>query len=182
MHDSASTNPKDRVGRNKPPLDLIPPSAEILEGAVMRLGARKYGPYNWRRQKVRASVYIAAARRHLAQWLDGEDLDAESQVSHLAHARACLGILIDAIATDCVMDDRPPGGAATELIGRLTWADSSGVDTQPPTGKGMPVSDRHPLETPSLADGTTAAGHESTAPAGDRGRCSLCGPVRSGGA
>ncbi len=110
------TNPKDRVGCRKPPLHLIPPAAEIAEAVVMGLGAAKYGPYNWRTETIRATIYIAAARRHLAQWLDGEDDDAESGVSHLAHARATLGILLDAITNEKVIDDRPPPGAASALI------------------------------------------------------------------
>lgn len=114
--DTAGENPKDRVGQTKPPLHLIPPSAEILESVVMGLGAKKYGSFNWRSTKIRSTVYIAAARRHLAQWLDGQDDDPESGVSHLAHARACLGILIDAITCGNVVDDRPPTGIASELI------------------------------------------------------------------
>lgn len=118
--DSTAENPKDRVGAGKPPLHLIPPAAEILEAIVMGLGARKYGEYNWRSSKVRSTVYIAAAKRHLAQWLDGQDDDPESGVSHLAHARACLGVLLDAIATGNVVDDRPPAGPASDLIQRHT--------------------------------------------------------------
>lgn len=113
-------NPKDRIGASKPPLHLVPPAAEIAEAVVMGLGARKYGPYNWRSANVKASVYVAAARRHLAQWLDGENDDPESGVSHLAHARACLGILLDALATGHLIDDRPPAGAASDLIRRHT--------------------------------------------------------------
>ena len=113
-------NPKDRIGATKPPLHLIPPAAEILEAVVMGLGASKYGAYNWRQTHIRATVYVAAAKRHLAQWLDGQDDDLESGVSHLAHARACLGILLDAQATGHVVDDRPPPGAAHELIVRHT--------------------------------------------------------------
>ena len=120
---SNGENPKDRVGERKPPLHLIPPAAEILESVVMGLGARKYGPCNWRHTNVRASVYIAAARRHLAQWFDGQDDDPESGVSHLAHARACLGVLLDAIATGHAVDDRPPAGAASALIERLTTSE-----------------------------------------------------------
>lgn len=118
--DDRGENPKDRVGANKPPLHLIPPAAEITESMVMALGAKKYGAFNWRETKVRASVYVAAARRHLAQWLDGQDDDPESGVSHLAHARACLGILLDAMATGQLVDDRPPAGAASDLIGKFT--------------------------------------------------------------
>jgi len=114
------TNPKDQVGAKKPPVHLIPAAAEIAESLVMALGARKYGPYNWRRTKVRASIYVAAARRHLLQWFDGQDDDPESGVSHLAHARACLGILLDAVATGNVVDDRPPVGVASALIEKHT--------------------------------------------------------------
>ena len=127
--DGTAENPKDRVGAGKPPLHLIPPAAEILEAVVMGLGARKYGEYNWRTSKVRATVYIAAAKRHLAQWLDGQDDDPESGVSHLAHARACLGVLLDAIATGNVIDDRPTAGPAAELIQKHTKAVSL---TSPP--------------------------------------------------
>jgi len=115
-----SENPKDRVGETKPPLHLIPPAAEILESVVMGLGAKKYGPFNWRTASVRATIYVAAAKRHLIQWLDGQDDDPESGVSHLAHARACLGILLDAQATGHIVDDRPEPGAAPQLITRHT--------------------------------------------------------------
>ena len=127
--DGSAENPKDRIGAGKPPLHLIPPAAEILEAVVMGLGARKYGSFNWRTSKIRTTVYIAAAKRHLAQWLDGQNDDPESGVSHLAHARACLGVLLDAIATGNVIDDRPCAGPATELIEKHTKAVSL---TSPP--------------------------------------------------
>ena len=114
--EASDENPKDRASAPKPPLHLIPPAAEILEAIVMGLGARKYGPFNWRTSPIRATVYIAAAKRHLAQWLDGQNDDPESGVSHLAHARACLGILLDAQSLGKVVDDRPPPGAAHQLI------------------------------------------------------------------
>ena len=113
-------NPKDRIGVHKPPLHLIPPAAEILESTVMALGAKKYGAFNWRTANVKASVYVAAARRHLLQWFDGQNDDTESCVSHLAHARACLGILLDAAATGHLIDDRPSPGVSAQLIEQLT--------------------------------------------------------------
>ncbi len=120
IHRQVNENPKDVVGAKKPPLHLIPSAAEITESLAMAYGAKKYGPFNWRWKRIRASIYIAAARRHLMQWFDGEDKDAESGVSHLGHARACLGILIDAIALERMIDDRPASGAATELIEQYT--------------------------------------------------------------
>lgn len=114
------TNPKDLQGIKKPPLNLVPETANIFEAEVMALGAKKYGPYNWRTKKVKASIYVAAARRHLAAYYDGESDDPESGMPHLAHARACLGILLDAFATGNLVDDRPPPGAIGELIKQLT--------------------------------------------------------------
>lgn len=113
-------NPKDRVGILKPPLQLIPPAAEVLESEVMALGAKKYGAFNWRTADIKASIYVAAARRHLLQWFDGQDDDTESGISHLAHARACLGILLDALATGHLIDDRPTPGVSSQLIQQLT--------------------------------------------------------------
>lgn len=100
-------NPKDKVGKAKPSMHFVPMIARLQEAIVMALGAKKYGAYNWREKKVLASVYSDAIDRHMAQWMDGEDLDEESGVSHLAHVRACCAILIDAIATGNLLDDRP---------------------------------------------------------------------------
>ena len=119
MQSLGDENPKDVVGSKKPPLHLIPAAAEITESLAMAVGAKKYGQFNWRWKKVKASIYIAAARRHLAQWFDGQDEDPETGVSHLAHARACLGILLDAMSLDQMIDDRPGTGAAPELIEKL---------------------------------------------------------------
>lgn len=115
-----STNPKDRLGKAKPSISLIPAAALIHEGVVMALGAKKYGAYNWRDKTVDARVYIDAAIRHLLQWHDGENNDPESGASHLAHARACCGILLDAESLGMLVDNRPKPGKATELIQRFT--------------------------------------------------------------
>ena len=121
--DESTENPKDVIGRRKPPLHLVPQSANILEAIVFGHGADKYGgAYNWRVKSGRSSIYLSAAMRHLAQWLDGQDDDPESGISHLAHARACLAILIDAQTTDSLIDDRPTAGPAAELIQQHTKA------------------------------------------------------------
>lgn len=115
-----STNPKDKFGRKKPPLHLIPATATILESLAMGNGAEKYGPYNWRSQTVAATVYIAATMRHLQAWLDGEENASDSDIHHLAHARASLGILLDAQELGMMVDDRPIAGKAGELLERHT--------------------------------------------------------------
>lgn len=117
---SDGTNPKDAAGSAKPQLHLIPPAAAIYEAKVMALGAAKYGAYNWRDKKVRLTVYISAAQRHMAQLLDGEDIDPESSQPHAAHVRSCMGIILDALATGNLVDDRPAPGVASRLIAELS--------------------------------------------------------------
>lgn len=110
------TNPKDRLGAKKVSLNLVPASSIIYQALAMEDGARKYGPYNWRENKVIASIYIAAAMRHLQSWQDGEEVAEDSQKPHLAHALACIGIIVDALETGNLVDDRPKPGAASALI------------------------------------------------------------------
>jgi len=86
----------------------------------MRCGADTYGPYNWRKKKVSTMAYVSAAMRHLLSYLDGEDLAPDSRCSHLGHALACLGILCDATECQCLIDDRPPKGAAANILKRYT--------------------------------------------------------------
>lgn len=108
-------NPKSRFGALKPPLHLIPPSAKVELAAAFAEGAEKYGAFNWREKKVSTSVYKAAAERHLDAFWDGENLDPLSGVHHLGHAMACCALLLDAIATGNLIDDRPTPGCAGEL-------------------------------------------------------------------
>jgi hypothetical protein len=119
------TNPKDLIGDTKPQLQLVPPALSICVSKVMALGAKKYGSFNWRTKKVRHSVYLAAALRHILQALDGEKIDPESGQPHEAHAAACMAILLDAKELGCLVDDLPPPGPAAKLIARLT-------ETKPP--------------------------------------------------
>lgn len=111
-------NPKDIMGLKKVPLHLMAPAGLIHEAMCMGDGAVKYGPFNWRDpdKKITATVYIAAAGRHLLAWLDGEENAADSGRHHLGHAKATLGILLDAQACDNLDDDRPPPGATARLL------------------------------------------------------------------
>lgn len=110
------TNPKDLIGIRKTRLSLVPPASIIYQASAMEDGAKKYGPYNWREKKVTASIYVDALMRHAQAWFDGEEFAEDSGKSHLAHAIACLGIIIDAKETGNLIDDRPPKGAASKLI------------------------------------------------------------------
>lgn len=108
-------NPKTVLGVQKVPLHLVPPSATHFLASAFADGARKYGPYNWRDRTVSSSVYIAAAKRHMDAWWDGEEESADAKVHHLAHALACLAIILDAYTVAKLNDDRPTPGAAPAL-------------------------------------------------------------------
>jgi len=113
-------NPKAIYGRSKPSLSLLPGGAEIQIAKVFELGAAKYGPFNWRKDPVEAETYISAAKRHILSWFDGEDLDRESGEPHLAHAAACMMILLDAAACNTMIDNRPHKGVSASLIDSRT--------------------------------------------------------------
>lgn len=108
-------NPKTTIGVTKVPLHLVPPSAKHYLALAFKDGAAKYGPYNWREKKVSASVYVAAAQRHIDAWWDGEDLSEDAKVEHLAHAMACMAIVLDAKSIGMLNDDRPFKGASPQL-------------------------------------------------------------------
>jgi len=112
------TNPKDRIGIKKVQLNLVPASSIIYQALAMQDGAAKYGAYNWRENRVISSIYIAAAIRHLQQWQDGEENASDSQKPHLGHALACIGIIVDALESGNLIDDRPLPGPASKLIER----------------------------------------------------------------
>jgi hypothetical protein len=99
-------DPKGAAGALKTPLGLIPPYAMDQTAWAHKLGAEKYGPFNWRDTGVCASTYINAIMRHLNAWRDGEDLDPESGISHLAHIACSCNILLDAGYCDTLQDDR----------------------------------------------------------------------------
>jgi dATP/dGTP diphosphohydrolase len=101
-------NPKDAIGSAKAPRMPVPTTIQALDGLAMLEGALKYGRHNYRAAPVRASVYIDAADRHMKSWIEGEDIDPDSGLPHLAKARACFGIIIDAQICGTLIDDRPP--------------------------------------------------------------------------
>ena len=103
----SGVNPKDAIGRCKPGLSNVPPGPLYEVAEAFDNGATKYGAFNWRESNVAASVYHDACKRHLDSWYHGDDRARDSGVHHLAHAAACLIILLDALQQDTLHDDRP---------------------------------------------------------------------------
>lgn len=122
--DTKATNPKDAIGSSKLPLHLWPETATLYGCLGLLDGALKYGRGNWREAGVRASIYVDALRRHVAAWAEGEDVDAiengGSGLPHLAHALACLAIIVDAQAAGKLVDDRNFPGGYRGLVEELT--------------------------------------------------------------
>lgn len=106
--DKKPSNPKDQAAIDRVDLSLIPDTALAHLAVALHEGHSKYGAYNWRVADVAASVYVAACRRHVNKWWNGENVDPNSLVSELAHAMASCAILIDAIECGKLIDDRPP--------------------------------------------------------------------------
>jgi hypothetical protein len=110
------TNPKDVIGVMKCALRLVPPILEVIAAPAMEDGARKYGPFNWRDKKVRYTVYLEAAKRHLDAIMDREDVDPDSGLHHLSHLAANVAIMADALYGGNLIDDRPRPGPAADLM------------------------------------------------------------------
>lgn len=92
--------------QGKAPHDLL--AAEWLDGTarVLEFGAKKYGRYNWAKGMAWSRVF-AALMRHLWKWWRGEELDDETNESHLYHATCCLMFLAEYNKYKIGEDDRP---------------------------------------------------------------------------
>ena len=74
-------------------MDLLPSEALEEIAKVLGFGAKKYAPNNWRKGFAWSRL-LAACFRHLFAYSRGERVDAESGLSHLAHAGAMLLFLL----------------------------------------------------------------------------------------
>lgn len=94
-----------KYDQGKPQFGLI--SSRFLRrlAEVLTFGAKKYAAHNWRKGMA-TSRYYDALQRHLTAWNDGEDLDPESGLPHLAHAACCLMFLSETVEVRPDLDDR----------------------------------------------------------------------------
>lgn len=100
-------NHKSEAVAHKRRLHLLPPGVRDAVVRVLEHGADKYGPFNYRKGGVKATIYYDATNRHLDAWLKGEDVDPDSGELHVAHAIASLVVLLDGYQCGVVDDDRP---------------------------------------------------------------------------
>lgn len=117
--ETKDTNPKYAEGMKKIPLANVPPILTAYASIAFHEGLLKYGAWNWRAKGASAKTYIAAAKRHLDLWLEGEENDSKTGSPHLGNALACIGIILDARICGVLEDDRPPASNYSAELDKL---------------------------------------------------------------
>ena len=79
---------------NKPRYSLLPKGVVNSVVEVLEFGAKKYSADNWQEVDNAKERYYNAAMRHIDSWWNGEKLDPETNVHHLAHAATNLFFLM----------------------------------------------------------------------------------------
>jgi hypothetical protein len=111
-----TTTKAKRFDQGKPELHWLDAwSPALMEVArTFMYGAKKYGPYNYKKGAAYSQSYNCA-RRHMMKWFNGEEFDKEAydvsgeKISHLAFAAwNILRLLDESIAPGPgTVDDRP---------------------------------------------------------------------------
>lgn len=110
-----------RFNTGKAPVSLVPASYTAYCTAGLAYGALKYAEHNWRRGDKWTKVY-ESMQRHLDAFREGEDIDAESGLPHLALAGCNLAFLTEFYDKGLGTDDRfryPNQPADQRLPGRV---------------------------------------------------------------
>jgi len=82
-------SPGAKLDNEKPMLDLVLGDfARALQevGKVGTMGARKYSEHGWLSVDRGETRYLSAGLRHYFFYREGEEIDPESGLSHLAHS------------------------------------------------------------------------------------------------
>ena len=92
----------------KPKMNLLPPKAIVEISKVLTFGAAKYDAENWRKLDDLQNRYTAGALRHIFAHMDGEQLDPETNLSHLAHAMCCLLFKLEIELENAKIEEEKP--------------------------------------------------------------------------
>jgi hypothetical protein len=99
----------------KPKMSLVPLRAMWEVGKVMSFGAQKYAAYNWK-GGIKYTRLSDAALRHIIEFIEGEDMDSESGLHHLAHAACCITMLLEMTMDRPDLDDRYKGNESLPWV------------------------------------------------------------------
>jgi hypothetical protein len=98
----------------KPPLARLPLRALRQVALVQLYGAHKYDEFDNYRKGMETSRNASCAMRHIADHMDGQDMDPESGLPHLAHAACRILFMLENIAQGTAIDDRHSSVKASE--------------------------------------------------------------------
>lgn len=94
------TQQGDRENQGKLKWSLVPQSALIPMVRVLEFGSQKYAPHNWMKG-LSITETCESLKRHLDSFLEGEDIDPESGISHIGH------IQCNALFLSWMLQNRP---------------------------------------------------------------------------
>lgn len=89
-----------RENEGKPRWSLVPQSSLLPMVRVLEFGADKYTPNNWQKG-LTINEICESLKRHLDSFMEGEDNDKESKISHIGHIQA------NALFLSWMMENRP---------------------------------------------------------------------------
>ena len=104
-----------KKGQKLARFDLIPPRPLTALAEHYGKGAEKYEDRNWERG-YDWSLSFGAMQRHAWAFWNGEDIDPENQMPHLAAVAFHAFALLEFAATHRKLDDRPSTLAARRAI------------------------------------------------------------------
>lgn len=97
-------------GQKPERFDLIPYDALAKIAEIYHYGTHKYSDWNWRKG-YDWSLSFGAAMRHLGAFWEGEDIDPESGLPHIAHAGFHIMALLTFMEEHPELDDRYKKGS-----------------------------------------------------------------------
>ena len=97
-----------RYNSGKAEVSQVPSSLIFAVAKTLQYGAQKYERGNYRKGMSWNVVYDCL-QRHMLKWLDGEEMDEESNLPHLYHAACNIAFLIEYAETCPELDDRFKG-------------------------------------------------------------------------
>lgn len=105
----SGTTPGFKMDLGKRRFGLIPAIPMRYVADVYTMGAKKYSDHNWR-LGMKWSRVIDAIHRHLNAFENGEDIDPESGLPHMAHITFGTLTLLEYMKTHPELDDRVKDG------------------------------------------------------------------------
>ena len=94
-----------RLNAGKPRWSLLPQSSLIPMVRVLEFGAEKYQDHNWKKGLSVVEI-CESLKRHLDSFMEGEDLDKESFLSHVGHIQCNAMFLSWMLEHRPELDDR----------------------------------------------------------------------------